>query len=252
MDKRRDAATNEHTLNIRTGIMTLKTKYGLTIDEYDYLDLAVDALRDIRHYGTTEYYAVCEVSKDGTVPTPCNVYTIDAVTSFKQGYKQFNTRVEYQMLNNYGTDSFYTARSIADASDWKFNSSGLTTYKDRVGYISYQLDDRHITVDKALAGEQIIIAFTGTSVDKEGYPMISRKQANALAVYSGKYIIIKNLAMGNNKQAQLLEYFTAESGRLMQAASIPENITDNELEEMMDAKTSFNRKAYRRPMKFSR
>jgi len=252
MNKRRDAAANEHTLNVRTGIMTLKTKYGLTIDEYDYLDLAIDVLRDIRDYGTTEYYAVCEVDGEGNIPAPCNMFTIDAVVSFKQGMKQFDTRVEYDLLNSYGMDAYYTARSVASNLGWNYSTSGLTRYDDRVGYISYQLDDKHISVGKEHIGKPIVVAFTGISVDKEGYPMITRKQANALAAYAGKYIVIKNLANGNAKQAQLLEFFITESGRLVQAASIPENITDNELETMLDAKVSFNRKSFRRPAKYSR
>lgn len=253
MSKRRDAATDEHTLNIMTGIITLKTKYGLTIDEYDYIDFAVDALRDIRYYGTTEYYATCEVDEEGNIPAPCNAFSIDAVTSLKQGLKQFGSRMEYKLLQEYGTDSFYTARKVADSSDWKLGTSGLTKYDDRIGYISYYLIDSNlIHVGEEHAGNSIVVAFTGISVDKEGYPMITRKQANALAVYSGKYMIIKNLARGNAKQAQLLEFFIAESGRLMQSASLPEDITDNELEELMDAKTSFNRKSFRRPMKYSR
>lgn len=250
---RRDSATDEHVLNIRTGLANLKTKYGIHVDEFDYIDIAVDTLRDIRNYGTTEYYAIVTTDKNGDIPAPCNFDTIDAVTALKQGLKQFKTRVEYKMLNNYGNDSFYTARNISDTLGWDNFRHGLTGIVNRDGYISYQLkDSKTIMLGEEHANKTIIVAFTGISVDEEGYPLINRKQANALAVVAGKFYTIKKGLRGDPKVMNMIEYFTAESARLVQAASIPENITDNELEELMNAKVSFNRKTFGRPTKYSR
>jgi hypothetical protein len=38
------------------------------------------------------------------------------------------------------------------------------------------------------------------------------------------------------------EYYSGVAARLTQAASIPEDLTDNELDEVLNAKTSFNKK----------
>jgi hypothetical protein len=48
----------------------------------------------------------------------------------------------------------------------------------------------------------------------------------------------------------MVEYYTGVAARLT-AASIPEDLTDNELDEL-NAKTSFNKKSYNRPTKYSR
>lgn len=250
---RRDVAIDEHVLNIRTGLTTLKTKYGIHVDEYDYLDISIDTLRDIRNYGTTEYFAVVTPDEEGNFPAPCNFDTIDAVVGLKQGLKQFKDRVEYKILNNYNNDSFYTARSISTELGWDYFRHGLTGIVNRDGYISYQLkDNKEIMVGKEYADKTIVVAFTGISVDAEGYPLINRKQANALAVVAGKFYTIKKGLRGDPKVMNMIEYFATESARLVQAASIPENITDNELEELMDAKVSFNRKTFGRPTKYSR
>jgi len=253
MSIRREAATDEHVLNVRTGLTTLKTKYGIHVDEYDYLDIAIDTLRDIRNYGTTSYYAIVQTDKEGNAPAPCNFNTIDAVTALKQGLKQFKDRVEYKMLNNYGNDSFFTARNISNELGWGEFRHGLTGVINREGYLSYQLKSgKTIMLGKEHANKTIVVAFTGISVDEEGYPLINRKQANALAIVAGKYFILKDTITGRGKASNLLEFFLSEAGRLVQAASISENITDNELEALMDAKVSFNRKSFGRPTKYSR
>jgi hypothetical protein len=49
--EQRDVAKNEHTMNIRAGLAVLKTMYSMHMDEYDYIDIAVDTLRNIKHFG---------------------------------------------------------------------------------------------------------------------------------------------------------------------------------------------------------
>ena len=65
--EQRAVAKNEHTQNIRAGLPVLKTNYGFTIDEYDYLDIAVDVLRDIRYLGSTDYIAYKKVDPAGYI-----------------------------------------------------------------------------------------------------------------------------------------------------------------------------------------
>jgi hypothetical protein len=47
--EQRDVAKNEHTMNIRAGLAVLKTMYSMHM-EYDYIDIAVDTLRNIKHF----------------------------------------------------------------------------------------------------------------------------------------------------------------------------------------------------------
>lgn len=248
--EQRDVARNEHTMNIRAGIMVLKTMYGMHIDEYDYLDIAVDALRDIKHYGTTEYVMYPTVGKDGKVILPCNMNSIDAVTTEHMGKKAYATRVLYDMDGIVGTDMYYTMESIMRNLGREWNP-GLGGFLGE-GYISYQLEGKEIVVDKKHAGRKIAVAFTGMTIDLEGYPIITRKQSNALAAVSARVLSVKGANGGDKGMASMVEYYTGLAGRLVQAASIPENFSDNELDEVLDCMKSFNRKSYNRPTKYSR
>ena len=248
--EQREAAKNEHTQNIRAGIAVLKTMYSMHIDEYDYIDIAVDALRDIKNFGTTEYITYATVGKTGKVNIPCNVDIIDAVTTQHMGEKAFSSRVKVLTDEIVGTDTFVLSETIMKSIGRNF-TPGLGGYKGP-GYISYQLDHHSILVDKSLAGQRIAIAFTGIATDPEGYPLITRKQANALAAISARVLAVRGANRGDKGLASMVEYYTNLAGRLFQAAAIPEDITDNDTDELLNCKTTFNRKSVNRPSKYSR
>jgi len=254
----------EHVLNIRTGIAILKSEYGLHIDEWDYIDLAVNALRDIRHFGTEEYIAITTVPKNGIIPIPCNAETVDAVCTSLVARKAFGSRMPYALLDNYGNDVYIAAAKVMDVVRTGYSSlsevrsrpyskdfPGMSLLRED-GYIDYHLGKGAITVGVSLAGTDIGIAFTGIMVDLEGYPMITRKQANALAAISAKSIAIKAAIRGDKNMASMLEFLITESARLKQGASMAEEINDNEIDELLDAKTTFNRKSINRPSRYER
>jgi hypothetical protein len=248
--EQRDVAKNEHTMNIRAGIAVLKTMYSMHIDEYDYLDIAVDALRDIKHFGSTEYVAYITADKNGKVQLPCNMDSIDAVTTEHMGRKSYGSRVEMDIDGITGTDEYITQSNIMDSLNrvWRPGLGGLTGE----GYISYQLEGKTLRVDKSYAGQKITVAYTGITTDLEGLPIITRKQANALAAISARVLTVRGANKGDKGLASMVEYYTGISGRLIQAASIPENISDNELDEVLNCMNTFNKKTYKRPTKYSR
>lgn len=247
----RDVARNEHVMDIRAGIPVLKNMYGMHIDENDYLDIAVDTLRNVKHFGTTEYIMYAAVNKTGKVLLPCNINTIDAVTDEHMGRKVFNDREECNMDGVENTDTYYKMERIKNelvGKEWK---PGLGGFRGE-GYISYTLDGRYITVSNQWENKKVAVAFTGISSDLEGFPLITRKQANAIASVCARVLCVRGANRGDKALASMIEYYTGNSGRLVQAASIPEDITDNELDELLDAKVTFNKKSYRRPTKYSR
>lgn len=250
--QQREVARNEHTMNIRSGLPVLKTMYGMHIDEYDYLDIAVDSLRNIKHFGTTSYVAYVTVDREGKALLPCNMYTIDAVTTEHMGRKAFDTRVVVEMDDIVGTDTYYFIDNIMRGLGWSWGRMPGLAGTWGKGYISYQLEGKAITVGKEHSGGRIAVAFTGMTIDLEGYPFITRKQANALAAVCARVLSIRGANRGDKGLAAMVQFYTTESGRLVQAASIPEDITDNELDEVLNCKTSFNRKSVNRPTKYSR
>jgi hypothetical protein len=255
METRREEATNEHTQNIRAGVPVMKMTYGLTIDEYDYIDMSIDALRDIKHFGITEYVIFTPVNKEGYANLPCNATIIDAVTTNKMGKKVFKDRVLSELEILPDNDDYFVQQEIMSSLGYGIGYTprpGLVDVRGD-GYISYFLtNSKKIKVDERFSGSNICVAYKGISVDPEGYPLITRKQANALAAIVAKNVMTKRAYRGEKVAIAMLELAMANSARLKQAASIPERMTDNDIDQMLDAQTTFNRKMPGRPTKYNR
>lgn len=243
----RDAPKIDHTQNIRAGLPIMKTKYGLTIDEYDYLDIAVDLIRDIKHYGIQPFKAFVKVDKKGYIRIPCNMDILEGIVTAHQGEIEYRDR-EVTELKDISNDGYYTANTVRNLLEWPVRTMNIID-----GQLSYKLEKDRIKIyDDFYRGKEICIAYTGFLIDDEGYPLITRKQANALAAGAAKIVIMKAAMVGDQKKAQMMEFITQEAARLKQAASIAEDISDSELDELLNAHTTFNRKAYNRPNKYSR
>jgi hypothetical protein len=50
-------------MNIRAGLAVLKTMYSMHMDEYDYIDIAVDTLRNIKHFELHVSYITVDPGK---------------------------------------------------------------------------------------------------------------------------------------------------------------------------------------------
>lgn len=249
MENQREVSANEHTLDIRSGLATLHSTYGMTMNEFDYLDLAINELRDIKNFAITQYLAILTVDSEGFVDLPCNLHDIDALVTVRMGLKTYTDREKYEM-SDVTTDDYYSAVAIMDNVGHGY--FGLTEGRVGEGFIPYSLVGKRLKVSPELAEEKVALAFTGVGVDPEGYPKITRKQANAIASAAAYSILFKRVMIGDKNAAALLELQRQEKGRLKQAASIPEDISDNEINQVLDVQTSFNRKNYKRPTKFGR
>ena len=243
----RDAASLEHKYNIRAGLPILEMKYGLNINEYDYIEMAVDAMKDISHFGILPMVTYDIVDKDGYIDLPCNVSILEGIGVAEHIQKSYRDR---QIINGRKRDSddYKTARLIRESLRWPIPSTNIVD-----SFVSYLHEgDRLKITEKVYVDMEIGIAFTGYVVDDEGYPLITRKQANAIAALVARNILMKAALMGDKNKAAMLELVSRDATRMKQAASIPEEITDNELDQALDAQTTFNRKSFGRPQKYSR
>jgi hypothetical protein len=165
--------------------------------------------------------------------------------------KVFSTRILCDTDNIDNTDTYYKMEAIRDGLTGKKRTPGLGGISG-AGYITFHLDGKYLKVSENLEGKKIGIAFTGISSDLEGFPYITRKQANAIACVCARVLCIKGATRGDKALASMVEFYSNTSGRLIQAASIPEDFSDNEFDQVLNAKVTFNKKTYKRPTKYSR
>jgi len=249
-------ASFEPTLNIMAAYPILKDEYGIKLQEHDFLEKAYQAFKDINSI-PVKYYKYVQKPQSGDtmiLDVPCNLYKLLSLTTtplHDDGYDD----LEPYKYTRYEVDSnkefMNTVLGNSDLKTYHFNDSpnvGLGTY------LQYEwIDETALKLyDENLFDTEIYMIYEGIEVDDKGLPKITRKHANAIAAKVALMVTKKKMFKGDPAAAQILPWITQESARLIQSAAIPEAITDNQLDEMLNEMKRFDRKRYNRSFKFRR
>ena len=91
----------------------------------------------------------------------------------------------------------------------------------------------------------VTILYHGVITDEEGLPYLNDKEVQALAAYIA-YVDIykKSLIRKDGNLFNLAANVKADWLRLCNSARIPEHITQNDMNDVLDVKTRWDRKMY--------
>jgi hypothetical protein len=231
--------------------------YGITLSQDDFLEEAYLVFKDINSIPVKYYYFVDKPSnqEDMLIKLPCNVYRVLSVSSAPINGDNYHEMEPYRDSHAELRDTEIMTRNIiAGNSDMKTYNLNDTPYVGLGSYIAFEwVDDDTIKIeDKRLVDTDIHIVYEGIAVDEDGIPMITRKHANAIAAKVAYIVATRRMFAGDQLMAQLIPTLSQEAARLMQAAAIPEHVTDNELDEVLNEFARFDRKRINRSFKFRR
>ena len=248
-------ASFEPTLNILAAYSVLQRKYGITMAENDFLEDAYQAFKDINSVPVQMYKSIQKPQSKDTmiISVPCNLYKLVSITASPahiDGYDDFEPYSKRTETNGH-VERLNVITGNSDLKTYHFND---TPYTGLGTYLSFEwVDATAIKIhDKSLWDTEIYIIYEGIKTDEDGLPMITRKHANAIAAQVAKSHVIKKLFSGDATLSALLPMITQDAARLMQAAAIPEQLTDNQLDEMLNEHTRADRKRHNRSFKFRR
>ena len=217
--------------------------YGLDLEEDEFDEIALIAWERIGNKRVRTYRYSTNVSCDGdrTVELPCNCDLIEAVT---YGFEDWN--YTDNILPNGDINSAFTEHYIESRKG--FNNplylSGRFVKYERVGDKLY--------IHPGYNGI-INILYRGVILDDNGLPQLTDKEVDAIATYVAYTQKYKQYLQTNNRdllqQAQLLQN---EWNKLCDAARVSHYVNQNKMNDILDAKTSWNRKIYNKSLKFSK
>jgi hypothetical protein len=230
--------------------LTAKAKaqqlYAVDMKEDDFVEMAYDIWRSIGNIATkiSRYYV--NVPNDLILELPMQAEFIESVTivnekgvidSFdSQGYKDRNVYA-YQERSNLPQVNQSISKSNGKA----------------VNYITLDNNSIKVTSPDAL-NRDVMIVYRMVDNDEDGLPLLNDKEVEAIAAEVAKRDLTRKLFQGvglkDKTGVTLLQFITAEAARLMTAAKIDENITDDALDKLLDIRTSFDRKLYNRRFNF--
>ena len=166
------------------------------------------------------------------IDLPCNYDIIEAVTASYEDYqKTSSSTISEDMTSMYG-ESYIENR--------KFNT-GLNYISGK--YIKYQQIGNKLQINDGFA--KVNILYKGIEADDEGLPYINEKEADAIAAYCAfTYLYKKAIQTRDNSTTQMSQLVRQDWNRLCAAARVPVYINQNEMNQILDVNSSWDRKRF--------
>ena len=176
--------------------------------------------------------------KTGLVKIPCKADLIEAITG---------PRVE---------DWSYTS-NVKNFGDW--NTLNVEQYIEKSKqsidplyisgrFIKYRREGNYIYVNENL--QQVCILYHTEELDEEDLPLINDKEAIAIADYIAYTVKYKEALRSNNSAVfQMAQTIKKQWQIHCDAARVPEYVNQNEMDDLLEVTSSYNRKVHGRSYK---
>lgn len=227
--------------NFHYGLSLLDTIYGLDIPEEMYEEIALVGWNLIGNKRTRLYrYSVCVDQCSEGIQLPCNLIDLEAVTTDFEEWDYSNNTTPNGDINSAFTEQYIENRK---AFKHPLYSSGKLIPYERVGDTLY--------FDKPYG--KINILYKGLVLDEDDLPEITEKEAMALATYCAYIIKYKEgLATNNVNIINVANALKAQWGVQCDQARVDHYMSQNEWDQVLDAKNSWNRKSFGKSLKLYR
>ena len=220
------------------GLSLLETLYGLSMSEEDYEETALVGWNLIGNKRTKLYrYSTCITDCSESIQLPCNVDQLEAVTTDFEEWDYSTNDTPNGNINSAFVESYIEHRKAF--KDPLYISGKLIPY-ERVGDTLY--------FDKPYG--KINILYKGLVLDDDGLPEITDKEATALATYCAYVIKFKEGIMTNNANIiQMANMLKQQWNIQCDQARADHYMSQNEWNQVLDCKTSWNRKSFGKSLK---
>lgn len=220
-------------------ISLAQTLYEVEGDMEDLEEIGLVAYNFIGNKNIRLYKATIPVNcEDGSIQLPCNVDIIEAVTfNDLEDWNYTSNSKEYGDVQSLYTENYIESRKI-------FNNPLYLSGK----YVQYERVGNTLYVNKSLG--KVTILYHGLLLDDDGLPQINDKEAIAIADYIAYTYFYKKAIRTNNKNLfELAQDLNRKWLFHCDAARVPEHISQNEMDQILNAKTSWDRKVYNKSYK---
>lgn len=212
--------------------------YGLELEPEQFEELGLTAWNLIGNKTVRLYNYSADISCDDlSVQLPCNCDIIEAVTYNHEDWNYSTNKTVNGDYNSQFTEQYIEARKLYQAPLY---ISGKYAKYERVGDTLY--------FDKDYG--KVNILYKGVILDEDGLPQVNEKEALAIATYIAFATKQKQGWITNNQNIiQLAQYLYQQWLKYCDSARVPLNIDQNTMNQVLDAKSSWNRKVYNKAYK---
>ena len=212
--------------------------YGLELEPEQFEELGLTAWNLIGNKTVRLYNYSADISCDDlSVQLPCNCDIIEAVTYNHEDWNYSTNKTVNGDYNSQFTEQYVEARKLYQAPLY---ISGK--------YAKYEREGDTLYFDKDYG--KVNILYKGVILDEDGLAKVNEKEALAIATYIAFATKQKQGWITNNQNIiQLAQYLYQQWLKYCDSARVPLSIDQNTMNQVLDAKSSWNRKVYNKAYK---
>lgn len=226
-------------MNFRYALTLAQTLYDVEGDTEDLIDIGLVAHNFIGNKFTQLYKEILDVNcKDGSIQLPCGVDIIEAVTYC--GMEDWNYTDNTKP--NGDISSLYTENYIESRKAF------LDPHYISGKFVKYRKVGDKLYVNKGLGKVQVL--YHSIILDEDGLPAINDKEAIAIAEYIAYVTKYKEAIRTNNQNVLRMAQELKQQWLFhCDAARVPEHVSQNEMDQILDALTAASWKTHGKSFK---
>lgn len=226
--------------NYHYALSLLDTLYGISMQEEDFEEVSLVGWSLIGNKRTKIYrYSTCIAPGQESIELPCNCDLLEAVTADFEDFQHVDNVTPYERYGSFVTEQYIESHKAFQEPLYA-----------RGKFVNYERSGDTLYINPRHGGGRINILYRGLVLDDEGLPEITDKEALALATYCAYISKFKEgLATNNGNIINLAATLKQQWLVQCEQARTDYNWTQNDYDEVLDAKTCWDRKLYNRAMK---
>lgn len=228
------------TNNFKYSISLAQMLYDIDVNDMDTLiEIGLVAYNFIGNKNTQLKSEIVNVNqKTGLVKLPCNADLVEAIT-----YPNSEDWSYTSNLHNYGD---FNTLNIEQYIEKSKQSTDPLYISGR--FVKYRREGNYIYVNENI--EQVCVLYHTELLDDDDLPIINDKEAIAIADYIAYTIKYKEALRSNNSAVfQMAQTIKRQWQIHCDAARVPEYVNQNEMDDLLDVTSSYNRKIHGRSYK---
>ena len=225
------------------GLSLLDSLYGINLQEENYEEIALVGWNLIGNKRARTYrYSVCLQPGQNTIELPCNCDILEAVTTDWEDFQHVDNDSPGERYGSFSTEQYIEA-----------NKRFQEPLYARGKFINYERVGNTLYLQNNCYEGRVNILYRGLVLDDNGLPEISDKEAMALATYCAWITKFKDgLATNNTVTINLANNLKQQWYIQCDQARTDWETTQNDLDEILDAKTCWDRKLNNKSYKLIR
>ena len=214
-----------------------QTLYGVEPSPTDFEDIALNAWTLINNKHTRLYKYVGD-TENHELPLPCNVDIIESVHIPIEDAQMTSNKTVFNSIETLFIENYINCWKRID--DPYYQTGKLVKYKEGDNTLYFTRDYK-----------RVMVIYHGILVNNEtGLPMITDKEMQAIAAYVGFALLYKeSLQKRDANLMKMAMQVKQEWLRACTAARVPEHLSQNDMDKILDASVRWDRKQYGKSIK---